>query len=512
MGFCYQLGFNSPTRVIGKEEFWALATASETYRKVREAREALERGDKATYDRRKKGLPLVVFIGTFEESVKTIENKKTGAKREVKGQWRLQKHVHLNGLVVADYDHLDECDDNANLTVNEKSQFSIREIWEEAYAKLSDADKARVTCVFVTPSGRGLKVVFKADINIGNLIDNQVDFSKKLGLPLDDSGKDATRGAFLTTREDILLINEEELFTYENSEYAKRYDEEYHEGKSGATLDVRGKMEDVRCEKSLPLSSIDFVTTQQSSKAILTLPSLLQNVPADSLQEEDNGQSSMVNDISYNGVPYSKIISAWAAQRFSKEGTSRHEASVVLARDLYIMTDRDKQKTLALLMAQPWVKEIIKERNEDVERTVNNAADYVTAQESENAKKGKSWLPKISKEMAEIVRSEEQTLSNSPLKGESSPPLREGSGVGLSDLNPPGDDVYDKLPLGVWAEELQEMAKEYPCMKELFVNVHPCKLPAVWFSSAALFGTLMTRAWYRFWYEPELIRRLNYCI
>ena len=111
MGLCYQSGFNSPTRVIGKEEFWALATASETYRKVREAREALERGDKATYDRRKKGLPLVVFIGTFEESVKTIENKKTGAKREVKGQWRLQKHVHLNGLVVADYDHLDECDD-----------------------------------------------------------------------------------------------------------------------------------------------------------------------------------------------------------------------------------------------------------------------------------------------------------------------------------------------------------------------------------------------------------------
>ena len=476
MGLCYQSGFNSPTRVIGKEEFWALATASETYRKVREAREALERGDKATYDRRKKGLPLVVFIGTFEESVKTIENKKTGAKREVKGQWRLQKHVHLNGLVVADYDHLDEAYPDK----------SVREVWNDAYARLTDADKARVMCVFVTPSGRGLKVVFKADINIGNLIDNQVDFSKKLGLPLDDSGKDATRGAFLTTREDILLINEEELFTYENSEYAKRYDEEYHEGKSGATLDVRGKMEDVRCEKSLPFT-------------------------ADSLQEEDNGQSSMVNDISYNGVPYSKIIEAWAAQRFSKEGTSRHEASVVLARDLYIMTDRDKQKTLALLMAQPWVKEIVEERNEDVERTVNNAADYVKAQEDENAKKGKSWLPKISKEMAEIVRSEEQTLSNSPLKGESSPPLREGSGVGLSNLNPE-DDIYDKLPMGKWAEELQDMAKEYPCMKELFVNVHPYKLPAVWFSSAALFGTLMTRAWYRFWYEPELIRRLNYCI
>ena len=49
-------------------------------------------------------------------------------------------------------------------------------------------------------------------------------------------------------------------------------------------------------------------------------------------------------------------------------------------------------------------------------------------------------------------------------------------------------------------------------MKELFLNLHPHKLAAVFFSSAALFGTLMTRAWYHFWYEPETVRRLNYCI
>ena len=75
-----------------------------------------------------------------------------------------------------------------------------------------------------------------------------------------------------------------------------------------------------------------------------------------------------------------------------------------------------------------------------------------------------------------------------------------------------GSDVYDVLPLDQWAKELLEMAEYYPCLKELFLNVHPHKLPAVWFSSAALFGTLMTRAFYHFWYEPELVRRLNYCI
>ena len=74
------------------------------------------------------------------------------------------------------------------------------------------------------------------------------------------------------------------------------------------------------------------------------------------------------------------------------------------------------------------------------------------------------------------------------------------------------NDVYGVLPLDKWAEELLEMAEYYPCLKELFLNVHPHKLPAVWFSSAAMFGTLMTRAWYHFWYEPEIVRRLNYCI
>ena len=49
-------------------------------------------------------------------------------------------------------------------------------------------------------------------------------------------------------------------------------------------------------------------------------------------------------------------------QRFSGSNVSRHEASVVLARDLYIMTDRDKQATLALLMAQKWVQEIVDRR------------------------------------------------------------------------------------------------------------------------------------------------------
>ena len=461
--FCYQRSFGLPTEVVTLEQFRALISAPETIKKVKEAREALARGDKKTYDAKKKGLPLAIFIGTFEESVKEIENKKTGEKKSVTGCWRLQKHCRLNGLCVIDFDHIEG---------------DPREVWAAAYAKLSDEDKARILFVFVTPSGQGLKVVFIADAAVGNLIDNQIVFSQKLGLNPDEACKDASRGAFLTTRDDVIFIDKERLFNYESEDFGKKYDDEYHAGHSQPTIDVAKSGAD----------SPDMATVQGVAENRHDVSGC------------DGENQLAVEPLTYHNVPYLTIIEAWSKQRFSGSNVSRHEASVVLARDLYIMTDRDKQATLALLMAQKWVQEIVEERQEDVERTVNNAADYVAAQENEIAKKGKPWFPKISKEMKAALEASGAVEASEPQTSALTPQT--------SDDN----DVYAVLPLDAWAEELQEMAAYYPCLKELFLNVHPHKLAAVWFSSAALFGTLMTRAWYHFWYEPELVRRLNYCI
>ena len=467
--FCYQRSFGLPTEVVTLEQFRALISAPETIKKVKEAREALARGDKKTYDAKKKGLPLAIFIGTFEESVKEIENKKTGEKKSVTGCWRLQKHCRLNGLCVIDFDHIEG---------------NPREVWAAAYAKLSDEDKARILFVFVTPSGQGLKVVFIADAAVGNLIDNQIVFSQKLGLNPDEACKDASRGAFLTTRDDVIFIDEERLIDYESEDFGKKYDDEYHAGHSQPTIDVAKSGAD----------SPDMAAVQGAAENRHDVSGC------------DGENQLAVEPLTYHNVPYLTIIEAWSKQRFSGSNVSRHEASVVLARDLYIMTDRDKQATLALLMAQKWVQEIVEERQEDVERTVNNAADYVAAQENENAKKGKPWFPKISKEMKAALEASGAVST----QGTGTSVTSEISQMSQS---PSADnDVYAVLPLDAWAEELQEMAAYYPCLKELFLNVHPHKLAAVWFSSAALFGTLMTRAWYHFWYEPELVRRLNYCI
>ena len=461
--FCYQSGFNDPTRVVSKEQFWALVRASETVRKVREGREALARGDKATYDRRKKGLPLIVFIGIFDESERTIENKRTGEKRKVTAHWRNQAHVRLNGLVVADYDHLIPL----NLSQGDKG---LREMWEEAYAKLSDEDKARILLVYITPSGEGLKVVFVADAGVGNLIDNQMDFSAKLGLPLDESCKDGCRGAFITTEEDIILINEEKLFTYENEEFGKRYDALYRDGHSQSTK------ENSATEKRT--GRTDF--TEASEEKVLK--------SSDPLQEN------------YNDVPYAKIIEAWL------EGVNlnknRHNTLTELASHLRYLIGKNSKKITEVVMSLSWVKDLAAE-GEDVAGTVGSVMGWRYYERMPDK------LRDALKKVGAIHGSD--TLVPSEIAQKCQTPC--GCGSPSSPSGRSGEvDIYAMLPLDKWAEELQEMAEFYPCMKELFLNAHPHKIPAILFSSAALFGTLMTRAYYHFWYEPEIVRRLNYCI
>ena len=104
--FCFQRSFGLPTEIVTAEQFRALIRAPRTQALVKEAREALERGDKNTYDKKKKALPFVIFVATYEEWDKKFENKLTGDVTFKKGSWRSQQHCKLNGLCVIDYDHV----------------------------------------------------------------------------------------------------------------------------------------------------------------------------------------------------------------------------------------------------------------------------------------------------------------------------------------------------------------------------------------------------------------------
>lgn len=419
--FCYQRSFGLPTEIVTTELFRALTTAPRTITLVKEARQALAQGDKATYDKKKKALPFVVFIATYGESVSA---------KGKKGCWRKQAACQLNGLCVIDFDHVDE---NQTSTEGEEKKRSVKEIWDEAYSKLSDDDKKRILLVYVTPSGHGLKVVFIADADKGNLIDNQIDFSKKLGLAPDEACKDASRGAFLTTNEDIIFIDEERLINYENEVFGEKYNAEYHAGHSQPTTNTA------------------------------------KNAPADNSEVELAGE--------YNGVPYNRIIEAWLD---GKDLTNkRHDTLVELVNHLRYICGKNATLIEKVVMQLPWVQALASE-GENIGSTVASVIEF-------------KYYERMPKKMREALE-------------------RAGAVEEKDNGNDAEDDIFATLPLDEWAEELAEMAKVYPCMKELFVNVHPHKLPAILFSSAALFGTLMTRAYYHFWYEPELIRRLNYCI
>ena len=443
--FCYQRSFGLPTEVVTLEQFRALISAPETFRKVKEAREALARGDKNGYDNKKKSLPFVIFIATYDEWNKEFENKNTHERFFRMGCWRSQEHCRLNGLCVIDFDHVEG---------------DPREVWSAAYAKLSDEDKARILFVFITPSGHGLKVVFMADANIGNLIDNQIVFSQKLGLNPDEACKDASRGAFLTTTDDIIFIDEEKLINYENEDFGKRYNDEYHAGNSQPTIDVAKSGAD----------SADMAHVEGAAE----------DRPAVSGSDGENKLA--VDALTYNNVPVSEIIDKWM------EGVdltnNRHNTLVELANHLRYVIGKNAKKITEVVLSLPWVQELQAE-GEDVLGTVTSVMDF----------KYREYMPKKMKKVVEELNHSTPTPSS-----------QEEGNSGAD------NDVYAMLPLDAWAEELEEMAEYYPCLKELFLNVHPHKLPAVWFSSAALFGTLMTRAWYHFWYEPEIVRRLNYSI
>ena len=196
--FCYQRSFGLPTEVVTAERFWALVRAPRTSELIDGYRKT---GDAAL----KRKLPAFIFQATFEETV---------SKKGNKGAWRCQAGSRLNGLCVMDVDHVE----------------NPRETWEGVVKKLSSEVVKPILLVYVTPSGKGLKIVFKADVEKGNLIDNQHAMAKVLGVEVDESCKDASRMSFICKESDILHLDEE-LFTYENPDFGKKYDEAYRAGK-----------------------------------------------------------------------------------------------------------------------------------------------------------------------------------------------------------------------------------------------------------------------------------------
>ena len=424
--FCYQKNFSNPTLPVDEAQFYALVRASKWNENIDKFRET---GDAAL----KRKLPAFIFQATFDET--------KSAKGKI-GRWRKQAATRLTGLVVMDIDHVED-------------PLTLYQGWVE---KGPDWEKLGIELIYITPSGKGLKIVFKARLDWGNLIDNQHTMAKVLGVEVDESCKDASRMSFICKESDILFINKE-LFTYENKEFGEKYDAEYRAGRSGSAAPA----------------GVANKTVEQGTGNV--------------------GQvdAEQVGDpVKWRGYELQGIIDQRYREKLPcAEDSNRHHESLKLATDLMLMLDGDRKLVQRVVEAQPWVQEIIKERDENVGQTVASAAECVAQKE----KKYASSQP--SKAMQEAVQAFTGKTYLEIVKGVD---FKGGQALCEEDMT---------LWLWEWGAQIEGLFEDFPLLKDICKGLKRNQYPAALFVAGGLMMTLMTRCTYRFYHRPEELRRLN---
>ena len=167
----------------------------------------------------KKSLPLIIpQAADFDESIREVNSH--GEVIEVKGKWRRNETIKFNGLDAIDLDHIPE------------PPIDYYNRWNEKWGTDEDGtprlySELGIMCIYRSCSGRGLKVIFKADPSRGDLWDNQVWMARELGVEewLDPACSDISHGHFLSTKEDFYFLREE-MFTYNDTEFERKYGDE----------------------------------------------------------------------------------------------------------------------------------------------------------------------------------------------------------------------------------------------------------------------------------------------
>ena len=420
--FSYQKSFVNPTLPVDEAQFFALVRATQWTESINKFRET---GDAQL----KRKLPAFIFQATFD--VTTSKSGKTGA-------WRKQAATHLTGLVVMDVDHIE-------------NPLTLYQGWVE---KGMDWKLLGILLIYITPSGKGLKIVFKADVARGNLIDNQHAMAEVLGVEVDESCKDASRMSFICKESDILYMDKE-LFTYENKEFAEKYDAEYRAGHSADTKTVAVASESAK-QGTSSVGNVDDKTLE----------------------------------LMWRGYDVQSIIDARYSEKLPCAADSnRHNESLKLASDLLVLFDGDKQKTLQVLKAQKWVQEIIDERDENVEQTVASAAQRLADRE----KKYLSQQP--SKAMQEAIKE---------ACGRSWQEITQGTQASAAVTE---SDI--ERWLWEWGAQIEALFEDFPLLQDICKGLKKNQYPAAVFVAGGLLMTLMTRCTYRFYHRPEELRRLN---
>ena len=416
--FCYQKNFSNPTLPVDEAQFWALVKATQWNENIDKYRE--------THDAAlKRKLPAFIFQATFDET--TSKSGKTGT-------WRKQAATRLTGLVVMDIDHVE----SEELRVK-SDEFAAADFKQRA-------TELGILLIYITPSGHGLKIVFKARTEWGNLIDNQHAMAKVLGVVVDESCKDASRMSFICKKSDILYIDKE-LFTYENKAFGERYDALYRDGHSQGTKEM---------------AADDSGRTRNNN------PNAIEH-------EIRESPCKSAADKTFKGIPYADIISEWWRRNGGEPQEGERNVKLYqLAVNLRAICDNNRELLLEIMprlgLDEQELRSIVESACKEPPKGFSKMLDGILSEKG-------------------IVKSATQTT---PPKG-----------------TPPNlGEEMDTL-LWDWGAEIEKLTEDFPLLKDICKGLKHNQYPAALFVAGGLLMTLMTRCTYRFYHRRGELRRLN---
>jgi len=420
-----------------------------------------ETGDKAyktQADAKKRTLPGACFqASSFEVSVGTKKYNK--GKR---GRWREQRHAYLSGLVVIDVDHV------AN----------PREMFEQMKTRF-DLKALGILLVYISASGEGMKIVFKARAEWGNLICNQYEMASLLGVLdyVDDACKDSSRLSFLTGPDDVLYIEPDSLFCEDETlfseaeevrrtDYDLQYGERYRTAPKGDSSPTVQRWIDFEAQRS-----------QDKRKKSAKKEAVEASAPADATTET---AAAMPESVALTGRQQA-IVKALNDYYGSSLGEGQKHPTFCQQTSHWLCWLADNNPQVAIAMAQE--------------------LDYV-----------KDWQPQPG-EVEDLIQSAatKKLLKRTPKELQT---VLENAGIDLTMQKPvpKNTDPMAALPFERWCDEIEALFGVFPCLREV-CEPHPRRLwPFLLFASAAMLGTCMTLTYYRFYADRTKKFRLNYII
>lgn len=327
--FTYQQNKSTECQPCPLETFKSLTQAPWVAKTIDEHRRLKACGSLAEAKAMKDKLP-----GCLYQAKEVLVSK--GEKKYNKdkmGRWRLQSQCVLNGLVMCDFDHVD----------HPKEKF-------EEICQQHDLKALGIVLFFITPGGEGLKSVSIADINY-NLMDNQKRLAKLFGLSIkiDKGCKDSSRLSYIPKWDDILYIDEEKLFNYDNPLYDEKYGKQYREGNSQGTLDF-GEDAAGKVDQDAGVEDLGEIILDENEEGVYC----------------------------YHGVPYVEIIRKWNELKGGRPGKGdRHQRMLELSGELRRIVDNRPANVLWLMQQADFYEDFVKEgREEELRKMAVDVCKY----------------------------------------------------------------------------------------------------------------------------------------